>query len=255
MNPPVSNPLPSNPTVLLVEDDPTTRSYLEALLSGLPAAVAAAASMSDALRQADAASFDLLLVDARLPDGSGIELLAALRARGVRVPALAHTAAREPDELDPLLAAGFAEVLLKPVDPVAWKAAIARHLGTGPGTGETSPRIAEAGLGEPPVWDDAIAARALAGNLEHVASLRQLFLAELPGQLLALRDGDASALEQLHRLRASCALVGAARLDAAVRALQASPDDARDDGGLALRRLLDAGQATLDQAPSVSVAP
>lgn len=229
-------------TVLLVEDDPTTRSYLEALLATLPVRVSAAANMAQALRLADAATFDLLLVDARLPDGSGIELLAALRERGVRAPALAHTAARERSELDPLLAAGFEEVLLKPVDASLWTATLARHLGGAPDAAARV-RIADASGGVPPVWDDAAAARALAGDSTHVASLRQLFLAELPGQLQALRAGGGAAHDQLHRLRASCALVGAARLDAAVRALQAGEDHE------ALQRVLAAGQDTLDQAP------
>jgi hypothetical protein len=45
----------------------------------------------------------------------------------------------------------------------------------------------------------------------------------------------------LHRLRASCGFVGAARLDAAVRALQESNSDA------ALQGVLDALQATLEK--------
>jgi len=236
------NPSMVQRSILLVEDDPTTRSYLEALLATLPAQVSAAASMAAAIRLADETAFDLLLVDARLPDGSGIELLAELRARGVQAPALAHTAARERSELDPLIAAGFEEVLLKPVDAALWTATLARHLGGTPLAGAAA-RIAEEPGGKLPVWDDAAAARALAGNDAHVAGLRQLFLAELPGQLQALRADGATAHDQLHRLRASCALVGAARLDAAVRALQVEEDTD------ALQRVLAAGQDTLDQAP------
>lgn len=240
MNPPVMQR-----SVLLVEDDPTTRSYLEALLATLPAQVSTAASMAQALQLAGTTAFDLLLVDARLPDGSGIELLAELRGRGVQAPALAHTAARERGELDPLIAAGFEEVLLKPVDAALWTATLARHLGGAP-FAATRVRIAEAPGGTLPLWDDAAATRALAGNDAHVASLRQLFLAELPAQLQALRAEGSTARDQLHRLRASCALVGAARLDAAVRTLQT------EAGADALQRVLAAGQDTLDQAPPSS---
>ena len=250
MNPPMAQR-----SILLVEDDPTTRSYLEALLAALPVQVSAAASMAEAIRQAGKTAFDLLLVDARLPDGSGIELLAELRRCGVRAPALAHTAARERSELDPLIAAGFEEVLLKPVDAALWTATLARHLGGAP-VATTRMRIVEEPDGKLPVWDDAAAARALAGNNAHVASLRQLFLAELPGQLQALRTMDSTARDQLHRLRASCALVGAARLDAAVRALQVEEDTTEEGiaetGTDALQRVLAAGQDTLDQAPPSS---
>jgi CheY-like chemotaxis protein len=241
------NPSMVHRSMLLVEDDPTTRSYLEALLTTLPVRVSAAANMAQALQLAGTTAFDLLLVDARLPDGSGIELLAELRARGVQAPALAHTAARERGELDPLIAAGFEEVLLKPVHAALWTATLAHHLGVAP-VATTRVRIAEEPCGKLPVWDDAAATRALAGNDAHVASLRQLFLAELPGQLQALRAEGGTVRDQLHRLRASCALVGAARLDAAVRVLQVEEDTD------ALQRVLAAGQDTLDQAPSSSSA-
>ena len=77
-------------------------------------------------------------------------------------------------------------------------------------------------------WDDAAAAAALAGNRDNVAALRQLFLAELPAArdriVAAASYGDAAGVrDALHRLHASCGFVGAARLDAAGRALREAP--------------------------------
>jgi HPt (histidine-containing phosphotransfer) domain-containing protein len=73
-------------------------------------------------------------------------------------------------------------------------------------------------------WDDESAARALNGNREHIAALRKLFLAELPAiserVRNAFRNEDFQGLHgELHRLRASCGFVGAARLQQAVQAL------------------------------------
>lgn len=223
------NPGTPLPRILLVEDDPTTCTYLQALLQTLPAEPLAAASMAEALRLAGEGAIDLLLVDARLPDGSGPELLARLRSEGVGSPAVAHTAARDPDALQPLLEAGFLEVLCKPVDPGTWRATLRRHLGLAGGRAPAV-RIAEAAPPDaPPLWDDAVAARALAGNTVHIASLRDLFMAELPGQLDALGADGAAASDILHRLRASCALVGAARLEAAVKAAGSPPGKAAID--------------------------
>ena len=70
-----------NPRILLVEDDPTTSAYLVALTEMLPAHVDAAASLAEALRHAASNAYDLWLVDANLPDGSGVELLGTLRGR------------------------------------------------------------------------------------------------------------------------------------------------------------------------------
>ena len=228
--------------ILLVEDDPTTRAYLVALLETVPAQVEAADSIAAALRIAG--QHDLWLVDAHLPDGSGVELLAALRARGLQATALAHTAARDRSELEPLIQAGYAEVLLKPVDGGAWLGAIRRVLGLHAGDAATTAPATP--TGKLPVWDDAAAARALGGSSAHVAALRELFLAELPGQRNTILDaGHEARHAQLHRLRASCALVGAARLEAAVQALQATPDDAA-----ALRCFADTAQDTLVQPGS-----
>jgi CheY-like chemotaxis protein/HPt (histidine-containing phosphotransfer) domain-containing protein len=213
------------PAILLVEDDPTTCAYLFALTEALPARVDAAASLAAALRYAAANTYDLWLVDANLPDGSGIELLARLRTLSPATPALAHTAAHERGELEPLFAAGFAEVLVKPIDADAWRTAIRRALGRA--MTETACRDATGPSGELPFWDDDAAARALGGDAANVAALRGLFVSELPAQIAAIRDGDATTRgNQLHRLRASCAFVGACRLEQAVRSLQDAPDAA-----------------------------
>src|SRR5690606_5520858 len=147
----------------------------------------------------------LWLVDAHLPDADGASLLARLRSLAPWTPAIAHTASRERREIDALLAAGFERVLCKPVAVVALRTVVSAAL-------QPQASVAEAGVH--PRWN--------------VAVLRQLFRDELPAQRaavnIALQAGrPGAALGVLHRMRASCALVGAQRLDAAVRALQCEP--------------------------------
>jgi len=231
------------PAVLLVEDDPTTLAYLQAITEALPARVATATCLADALQLAQSQPYALWLVDANLPDGTGTELLQLLRGQCASTPALAHTAAREQYELDALLAAGFAEVLVKPVTCEQWQAAIRRHL---PDHALPATSAAPAApLDTLLLWDDDAATAALGGNRANVDALRGLFLAELPAQLDALRSGDVAARDgQLHRLRASCAFVGAARLDAAVRELHQAPEcSAR------LQQVIDIAHASIAQKP------
>ncbi|WP_298574025.1 response regulator [uncultured Luteimonas sp.] len=223
-----------NPRILLVEDDPTSRAFLQAATESLPAQVDAAASMAEALALAGAHAHALWLIDANLPDGSGSELLARLRAGGASTPALAHTASRERAEHQALLAAGFLATLAKPLPAGEWLAAIRRAL-AGPDRGGAEPLESGAHrIGQPPadydlaVWDDAQALSALAGDAGNVAAMRRLFLAELPGArdsiVAAAAAGDLEALRAaLHRLEAGCGFVGAARLGAAVARLRASP--------------------------------
>jgi two-component system OmpR family response regulator len=58
--------------------------------------------------------YDALLLDWNLPDGSGIEWLAGLRARGVRIPAIVLTAHDQLAERIQSLDAGADDYLVKP---------------------------------------------------------------------------------------------------------------------------------------------
>lgn len=216
------------PRVLLVEDDPTTRLYLATIVRELPAEVDCADSLASAHALADANPYDLWLVDAQLPDGRGSDLIAQLRARHPTVPAVAHTASTEPALLAGLAAKGFAEVLVKPLAAAALQAAVRRALGL---TVVSTATGINATDGELPLWDHEAAARAMNFNRSHVNGLRRLFLDELPHArdmiTAAARVGDVAAMDAgLHKLRASCGFVGAARLAAAVAALQLQPASA-----------------------------
>lgn len=219
---------PRLPRVLLVEDDPTTRLYLATIVRDLPAEVDCADSLTAARALADARGYDLWLVDAQLPDGRGSDLLAQLRSRHPTIPALAHTASTEPALLAGLATDGFAQVLVKPLSAAALQAAVRRALGSTEGCAATA--VIAAGC-ELPLWDDEAAARAMNFNRSHVEGLRRLFLDELPqarrAVLSAAREGDVAAVgAALHKLRASCGFVGAARLAASVAALQLQPGSA-----------------------------
>ena len=234
-----------NPRVLLVEDDAISCRVLAAAVAALPARVDTAHSCAEALELAARFRHDAWLLDAHLPDGTGIGLLASLRERHPATPALAHTAAHDRATLDRLVAAGFAEVLVKPFPAATLQGMLRRALGDA--AADTPAR--RPGSTRLPTWDDDVALRALGGGREHVEALRALFLRDVAAQrdavLTALRDGAwAAAQAQLHRLRASCGFVGAVCLGQAVRALQSDPDCE------ATRRMFDDAVAdVLDSVP------
>ena len=225
------------PRILLVEDDSVSRAFLAAAVEALPAQVEAAADCAQARQLASQLpGHDLWLIDANLPDGSGTDLLVALRAAAPHTPALAHTASQQRADLDPLLAAGFLEVLVKPITADALQGAIRRVLGGGVALADIATDPVPVPCGKLPNWDDPAALAALKGERAHVDALRRLFLDELPAQrhaiVAALAAGDVErAGRELHRLRASCGFVGAARLGAALRGLEAEPRS-----GIALQR-------------------
>lgn len=216
------------PRLLLVEDDATSRNFMQAALEALPAHVDIAESLAGAMEIGT--GHDLWLLDANLPDGSGIELLQALRLRSPSGPALAHTADNSPDLHAQLIGAGFADVLVKPLSASQLMDAVRRVLGN---TAELRFRVSEPANASLmlPLWDERTALAALNGNTEHVATLRKLFLDELMRQqeriVLALHnDDEVAARHELHQLKASSGFVGALRLNAAAATLENALSDA-----------------------------
>jgi Response regulator containing CheY-like receiver, AAA-type ATPase, and DNA-binding domains len=211
------------PRLLLVEDDPISQRFLLATLESLPATVDAVASVAEAMQLATETRYDLWLVDAYLPDGSGGDLLRQLRRRWPCVPALAHTADGTAGMRESLRRAGFGETLVKPMTADALLKAVRRALARG--ADDHPPPAGQPALGD---WDETAALAALNGQRTHLVALRELFLAELPvtheAVVAALQRQDEAALRgQLHRLQASCGFVGAARLGRAVRELHHHP--------------------------------
>ncbi|HSS48941.1 MAG TPA: ATP-binding protein, partial [Thermoanaerobaculia bacterium] len=107
--------------LLVVEDEPTGREMLVALLEQYGAEVVATASAEEALTALERAVPDILLSDIGMPGESGYDLLRRVRAlsadRGGRVPAIAFTAYSSNQDRLESLDAGFQAHLAKPTDP------------------------------------------------------------------------------------------------------------------------------------------
>ncbi len=116
--PPAAPPAPQAPPpalrILLVEDHDDTRGILLRLLTRWGHSVTAAASVAQARAALEAGTFDLLLSDLGLPDGSGYDVIAALRAQS-GAPAVAMSGYGMEADLDRTRTAGFAQHLVKPV--------------------------------------------------------------------------------------------------------------------------------------------
>lgn len=194
-------------SVLLAEDDSISRIFLCEAIRACGGDVHACATGAQVLAEARTGHWDLLILDHRLPGMDGDIVLRTLRndpdATGHLVPAIATTAAPAA-WTTALLAAGFAEVLAKPLTLATMGAALERY-GCRP-------------------WplDDGRALSAC-GSPSAVLHLRRLFAEqELPRiQYEFERHGtDHQALRPtLHRLRASCGFCGATSLARASEAL------------------------------------
>ena len=127
----LTSPVPeSRPLrILLVDDHPDTCVALERLLVRRGHLVAAAHNVRSAMETAARNSFDLLISDIALPDGTGTELMTYLHAIS-RIPGIAISGFGMNGDIEKSIDAGFAEHLVKPVKMENLEAAIDRVMAT-----------------------------------------------------------------------------------------------------------------------------
>ena len=102
--------------ILLVEDSQLVTEAFSILFTEAGYDVALAATVAEAIERGTSDSVDLMLLDLSLPDGSGLDVLAALRESGSLPRAtLAMTGDNDSQTRRSCIAAGCADVLLKPV--------------------------------------------------------------------------------------------------------------------------------------------
>ncbi|MCP3059670.1 response regulator transcription factor [Myxococcus sp. K38C18041901] len=106
---------PTQPTILLVEDDPNLRLALRDSLEHQGGyAVEEASTVREAREHLSRGAFQLLLLDVMLPDGDGYSLCRALREEGVATPVLMLTARTLEDDVVRGFEAGAQDYLGKP---------------------------------------------------------------------------------------------------------------------------------------------
>ena len=114
--------------ILVVEDHSDTSKLMARLLQGHGHEVRTADGVGTALAAAGEESFDLLISDIGLPDGSGLELMRELRRqREIRGIALSGFGMEE--DVRKSKEAGFSEQLVKPVTVNRLEQAIHKALG------------------------------------------------------------------------------------------------------------------------------
>jgi DNA-binding NarL/FixJ family response regulator len=146
---------PDKATVLLVEDDAIVRAWVSLALADSEFSVGGEApTMADGLELVARRRCDLLVVDHRLTDGFGTELIREVRRRGNRTPAVViaaraerglNEAAREAGAQGSVLKRGSAEELVGALRRVASgeQAFDPRHPRRAPRAGALSPRERE----------------------------------------------------------------------------------------------------------------
>jgi two-component system response regulator PilR (NtrC family) len=114
----------SHNRILLVEDDPDVGPLLEHALLHAGFRVHWVSSAREAEALLEQRDYDLLLTDLMLPDGNGLDIADAAKARGLKSVVITGYAFKFPKER-----LAQHEVLLKPLRPNELVQAIERRLG------------------------------------------------------------------------------------------------------------------------------
>lgn len=101
-------------SILVVDDEPGMRSFLQRSLEARCREVSTAGSIEEANALVAQQPFDLIILDNTLPDGTGVEWARQVREQGIHGDIILITAFADLDTAISALRAGVADFLLKP---------------------------------------------------------------------------------------------------------------------------------------------
>ncbi|GAA0534189.1 sigma-54-dependent transcriptional regulator [Chitinophaga japonensis] len=104
------------PNILLVEDDTTFSQILEGFLKKHGHEVDAVYNVKNGVRSLEKKEYDLLLLDYRLTDGNGLEVLATARERDMQAPAIIMTSFNDVRTAVQAMRSGAFDYITKPVN-------------------------------------------------------------------------------------------------------------------------------------------
>jgi DNA-binding NtrC family response regulator len=117
-----------NERILLIEDDPGVSASISMLLPARGYDVETASLAHDGLERAAATDFDLVITDLRLPDGSGMSVIASLHNSQPALPIILMTSYSSLDTAIEALRNGAVDYVIKPFHNDALLFAIERAL-------------------------------------------------------------------------------------------------------------------------------
>ncbi|HVJ24587.1 MAG TPA: response regulator [Burkholderiales bacterium] len=117
-----------NERVLLIDDDPGVSEVIGLLLERENYRVERAGSVRSAIERLQAAEFELVVTDLKLPDGTGLDVIGAVRSRRPRLPIMMITSYSSVDSAIAALRGGAVDYVIKPFNNDDFLRAVSRAL-------------------------------------------------------------------------------------------------------------------------------
>jgi DNA-binding NtrC family response regulator len=111
-------------TILCIDDEPAVSATLESALRGMGHRPVIAGTLDEAIRATSREAFDLIISDHQMPDGSGIELLDALKRSGQDVPVIMTSSYHSVEQAVTTIRHGAVDYLTKPLRAEAVRIAV-----------------------------------------------------------------------------------------------------------------------------------
>jgi two-component system NtrC family response regulator len=115
-------------TVLIIDDDKLIRDWIANVVSQLGHSSFYAHTLEEGLRKAQSEPFDIVFIDVRLPDGSGLDIIPKIKAARSSPEIIVITGLGDPDEAELAIQTGAWDYLEKPASFEAIKLPILRAL-------------------------------------------------------------------------------------------------------------------------------
>ena len=238
--PALGSPRKPGARILVADDSPANRLVAVKFVEKLGYHADSVASGPEALEALRKVAYDLVLMDCQMPELDGFETTRSIRSGDAAVlnravPIIALTACALNGDWEACCAAGMDDYLTKPVDYAELAGALDRCLRKAarreevapileplPPPPQTEARPLQSAAGrpasaDPPLFDCAGFVRRLMGDLEMADLVAQSFLADMPGQIQALKaavdSADAAAATKVaHRMKGASSAVGGSGL-------------------------------------------
>ena len=160
--------------ILIVDDMPVNRTILSSMITNMGITCDLAQSGQECLDMCLKTTYDLILLDHRMPGMDGVETLSRLkeifRHNGAETPVICHTADEGRNYISLYKAAGFADVLIKPADPGKLMVMLMTYLPDGgytvPSDDEKKKQI-DRELASLPLWLKSVPQLDLKSGIEH----------------------------------------------------------------------------------------
>jgi two-component system response regulator PilR (NtrC family) len=185
---------PAADRLLVIDDEPDLRTLYELTLLREGYQLTSAETVAEALTLLAQERFQVVITDMRLPDGSGLDVLAWLEREGRSERAIVITAYGSAENAVEALKAGAFDYLTKPVDLRQFRAVVATAIGREP-VRAPGPRQEQPAL--PPPVSGGPALQRLAGRSEAMRQVRELVQKVARSMAPVLLQGESGTGKEL----------------------------------------------------------